>query len=157
MQNSLPIQKHNCAQSRTGLACEEMVIQENTNVVALVDDDESIRSALQSLMKVAGYRTMAFASAGWLRRRAALVAWEGIGNAAIAFLLLWMPQTSQRRQHWLPQRHLRRSTPSWPPPQRRPHTNSTWCRRSNPPRRRQPTIRPAACHPLPPLLAAGSP
>ena len=37
--------------------------QENTNVVALVDDDESIRSALQGLMKVAGYRTMAFASA----------------------------------------------------------------------------------------------
>jgi FixJ family two-component response regulator len=63
MQNSLPIQKHNCAQSRTGLACEEMVSQENTNVVALVDDDESIRSALQGLMKVAGYRTMAFASA----------------------------------------------------------------------------------------------
>ena len=37
--------------------------QENTNVVALVDDDESIRSALQGLMKVAGYRTIAFASA----------------------------------------------------------------------------------------------
>ena len=37
--------------------------QENTNVVALVDDDESIRCALQGLMKVAGYRTMAFASA----------------------------------------------------------------------------------------------
>ena len=37
--------------------------QENTNVVAIVDDDESIRSALQGLMKVAGYRTMAFASA----------------------------------------------------------------------------------------------
>ena len=63
MQNSLPIQKHNCAQSRTGLACEEMVSQENTNVVAIVDDDESIRSALQGLMKVAGYRTIAFASA----------------------------------------------------------------------------------------------
>ena len=63
MQNSLPIQKHNCAQSRTGLACEEMVSQENTNVVAIVDDDESIRSALQGLMKVAGYPTMAFASA----------------------------------------------------------------------------------------------
>lgn len=40
-----------------------MVSQENTNVVAIVDDDESIRSALQGLMKVAGYRTMAFASA----------------------------------------------------------------------------------------------
>ena len=37
--------------------------QENTNVVAIVDDDESIRSALQGLMKVAGYRSMAFASA----------------------------------------------------------------------------------------------
>jgi hypothetical protein len=58
MQNSLPIQKHNCAQSRTGLACEEMVSQENTNVVAIVDDDGSIRSALQGLMKVAGYREL---------------------------------------------------------------------------------------------------
>jgi FixJ family two-component response regulator len=40
-----------------------MVGQEKTNVVAIVDDDESIRSALQGLMKVAGYRTIAFASA----------------------------------------------------------------------------------------------
>ena len=40
-----------------------MASQGNTNVVAIVDDDESIRSALQGLMKVAGYRTMAFASA----------------------------------------------------------------------------------------------
>ena len=35
----------------------------NTNAVAIVDDDEGIRRALQGLMKVAGYRTMAFASA----------------------------------------------------------------------------------------------
>jgi FixJ family two-component response regulator len=40
-----------------------MVSQESTNVVAIVDDDESIRSALQGLMKVGGYRSMAFASA----------------------------------------------------------------------------------------------
>ena len=40
-----------------------MASQENTKVVAIVDDDESIRSALQGLMKVAGYRAMAFASA----------------------------------------------------------------------------------------------
>jgi FixJ family two-component response regulator len=32
-------------------------------VVAIVDDDESVRSALQGLMKVAGYHAMAFASA----------------------------------------------------------------------------------------------
>ena len=40
-----------------------MLSQENANVVAIVDDDESSRSSLQGLMKVAGYRTMAFASA----------------------------------------------------------------------------------------------
>ncbi len=40
-----------------------MASQKNTKVVAIVDDDESIRNALQSLMKVAGYRAMAFASA----------------------------------------------------------------------------------------------
>ena len=32
-------------------------------MVAIVDDDESTRDALKGLMKVAGYRTMAFASA----------------------------------------------------------------------------------------------
>lgn len=32
-------------------------------MVAIVDDDESIRNALQGLMKVAGYPAMAFASA----------------------------------------------------------------------------------------------
>ena len=32
-------------------------------MVAIVDDDESIRNALQGLMKVAGYCAMAFASA----------------------------------------------------------------------------------------------
>jgi FixJ family two-component response regulator len=37
--------------------------QEDTEVVAIVDDDESVRNALQGLMKVAGYRAMAFASA----------------------------------------------------------------------------------------------
>lgn len=40
-----------------------MASQENTKVVAIVDDDESIRNALQGLMKVAGYRALAFASA----------------------------------------------------------------------------------------------
>jgi len=40
-----------------------MASQENTKVVAIVDDDESVRHALQGLMKVAGYRAMAFASA----------------------------------------------------------------------------------------------
>jgi FixJ family two-component response regulator len=40
-----------------------MAIQENTKVVAIVDDDESVRNALQGLMKVAGYRSIAFVSA----------------------------------------------------------------------------------------------
>jgi len=40
-----------------------MASQENTKVVAIVDDDESVRNALQGLMKVAGYRAMVFASA----------------------------------------------------------------------------------------------
>jgi FixJ family two-component response regulator len=46
-----------------GLACKEMASQENTKVVAIVDDDESVRNALQGLMKVAGYRARVFASA----------------------------------------------------------------------------------------------
>jgi FixJ family two-component response regulator len=40
-----------------------MASQENTKVVAIVDDDESVRNALQGLMKVAGYRARVFASA----------------------------------------------------------------------------------------------
>ena len=40
-----------------------MVIQEKTKLIAIVDDDESVRSALQGLMKVAGLPARAFASA----------------------------------------------------------------------------------------------
>ena len=40
-----------------------MASQENTKVVAIIDDDESVRDALQGLMKVGGYRSIAFVSA----------------------------------------------------------------------------------------------
>jgi FixJ family two-component response regulator len=40
-----------------------MATQDKAKVVAIVDDDESIRSALQGLMKAAGLPAVAFASA----------------------------------------------------------------------------------------------
>jgi FixJ family two-component response regulator len=40
-----------------------MIIQEKAKLVAIVDDDESVRSALQGLMKVEGFPAQAFASA----------------------------------------------------------------------------------------------
>jgi FixJ family two-component response regulator len=40
-----------------------MAIQENTKQVAIVDDDDSMRSALQGLLKAVGLPTQAFASA----------------------------------------------------------------------------------------------
>ena len=40
-----------------------MVTKTNTQFIAIVDDDESMRSALQGLLKVAGLPAQAFASA----------------------------------------------------------------------------------------------
>ncbi len=40
-----------------------MDIQGNTKLVAIVDDDDSMRSALQGLLKAVGLPTQAFASA----------------------------------------------------------------------------------------------
>jgi FixJ family two-component response regulator len=40
-----------------------MDIQRNTKLVAIVDDDDSIRSALQGLLKAVGLSSQAFASA----------------------------------------------------------------------------------------------
>src|ERR1700721_693285 len=40
-----------------------MAAQETLKLVAIVDDDELIRNALQGLMKEAGFRALAFASA----------------------------------------------------------------------------------------------
>lgn len=40
-----------------------MATEERPNVVAIVDDDESVRSALQGLMKEVGFPALAFASA----------------------------------------------------------------------------------------------
>ena len=39
-----------------------MATQDKPNLVAIVDDDDSVRSALQGLMKVAGLPALAFAS-----------------------------------------------------------------------------------------------
>ena len=40
-----------------------MSTQVKTKLIAIVDDDESVRSALQGLMKAAGFQARAFASA----------------------------------------------------------------------------------------------
>lgn len=40
-----------------------MATQEKPRIIAIVDDDDSIRSALRGLMKEAGYPALAFASA----------------------------------------------------------------------------------------------
>jgi FixJ family two-component response regulator len=54
--------------------------EENPTVVAIVDDDELIRDALQGLMRAAGFPSMAFASgeeflnSGELERTACLIA-----------------------------------------------------------------------------------
>lgn len=40
-----------------------MALRANAKIVAIVDDDESVRRALQGLMKEAGLRSQAFASA----------------------------------------------------------------------------------------------
>jgi FixJ family two-component response regulator len=40
-----------------------MAIQKNTNLVAIVDDDDLMRSALQGMLKSVGVPSQAFASA----------------------------------------------------------------------------------------------
>jgi FixJ family two-component response regulator len=40
-----------------------MATGNGTRVIAIVDDDESVRAAMQGLMRVAGYPALAFASA----------------------------------------------------------------------------------------------
>jgi FixJ family two-component response regulator len=63
-----------------GINYLQMAIQTGTKVVAIVDDDESIRAALQGFMKEAGLPAQAFASAeefledGDLKQIACLVA-----------------------------------------------------------------------------------
>ena len=53
---------------------------EKSNVIAIVDDDELVRSALEGLMKAAGFTALAFASgeeflnSGQLERTACLIA-----------------------------------------------------------------------------------
>ena len=57
-----------------------MANQDKTKLVAIVDDDESVRGALQGLMKAAGLQTRAFPSAedflnsGLLHQTACLIA-----------------------------------------------------------------------------------
>lgn len=57
-----------------------MTAKKSPNVIAIVDDDESIRTALQGLMKAAGYPAVVFASSeeflnsGQQRQTACLIA-----------------------------------------------------------------------------------
>src|SRR5437588_7851515 len=47
----------------TSLCFPSMTTQGSPRMIAIVDDDDSIRTALQGLMKEAGYPAVAFASA----------------------------------------------------------------------------------------------
>ena len=68
-----------CALFCTDYLCS-VVSGEKPNVIAIVDDDELVRSALQGLMKAAGFTALAFASGeefltcGALERTACLIA-----------------------------------------------------------------------------------
>jgi FixJ family two-component response regulator len=59
--------EHSCqgmiARLRATLYRPVMITQRKTNSVAIVDDDDSMRAALQGLLKAAGLPTHAFASA----------------------------------------------------------------------------------------------
>jgi FixJ family two-component response regulator len=59
---SIPHQKHNCVGLRHTANFVSMINQGKTKLVAIVDDDDSMRSALQGLLKAAGLPAQAFAS-----------------------------------------------------------------------------------------------
>jgi FixJ family two-component response regulator len=49
--------------SREGLQSPDMGIEKERDIVAIVDDDDSVREALEALMTTAGFPVLAFASA----------------------------------------------------------------------------------------------
>ena len=57
------IPKYNCAAFGHGARLLTMAARENTKMVAIVDDDDLMRSALQGLLKAVGLPAQAFASA----------------------------------------------------------------------------------------------
>jgi FixJ family two-component response regulator len=62
------IPKHNCANPGPGLSLDNMSTGKEARVVAIVDDDESVREAVSALIQNEGIPTLAFASAeGFLR------------------------------------------------------------------------------------------
>ena len=58
-----PIPTYNCALSPCRAKLSAMVIDGNNKVVAIVDDDEAVRIALEGLLKSAGLTARAFESA----------------------------------------------------------------------------------------------
>ena len=57
------IPKYDCASLTALLAFQVMAIPRKTNLVAIVDDDDLMRSALQGMLKSVGLPSQAFASA----------------------------------------------------------------------------------------------
>jgi FixJ family two-component response regulator len=74
------IPKYDCAGWTDAASFLTMAIQRNTNLVAIVDDDDLMRGALQGMLKSVGLPSQAFASAeefltsGQLRQTACLIA-----------------------------------------------------------------------------------
>ena len=58
-----PIPKHNCATVGVLISLHLWPCRARTKLVAIVDDDDSMRSALQGLLKAVGLPSQAFASA----------------------------------------------------------------------------------------------
>lgn len=59
----IPIPVYNCASLRQQAMFCTMPVQDNHRFVAIVDDDESVRTALQGLIEEAGFSTLVCASA----------------------------------------------------------------------------------------------
>lgn len=57
------IPKHNCVLSFTGVSVRNMPEQKKPKTVVIIDDDESVRSALEDLMNELGFPAVAFACA----------------------------------------------------------------------------------------------
>src|SRR5260370_39220082 len=59
----VPIPKHNCAPSSSAVDFRLMNTQVKSKFIAVLDDDDSVRSALQGLLKAVGLPAQTYASA----------------------------------------------------------------------------------------------